>query len=130
MKRVLATLCLASWIPCFSSMPLLAGSPLPAEIFTSTEQMRHHRGLLIVEVRDISSRNPEAGIRVELLQTGQTKQTAEDGRVSFVVPPGEYDVLVYDLSGPGPARRNVDEHAVVRRGRTVIVTVFDCQLCV
>ena len=139
MRRILALLSVAALLQCFSPIPILATQRL----FTtdhenqpgtgprpSRQQVRPRGGVLVVEVDDISTGDPVSGIRVELLQTGQTQTTDSDGRVRFVLPAGEYDVRAYDLSGPGPARRNQDAHATVLPRTTVVVQVFDCQLCV
>src|SRR5262249_15312907 len=96
----------------------------------SSQWTQSRNGTLVVEVLDVSSRNPVPGVRVELLQTGQIQRTDANGRAAFSVPAGEYDVRVFDLSGPGPAQRTEDAHATVRNWRSVVVQVFDCQLCV
>lgn len=87
-------------------------------------------GRLVVQVLEISDHSPVPGIRVELLQTGQSSFTDANGQVLFILPPGDYDARVHDLNGPGPARRTEDVHSTVTPRSTVVVQVFDCGLCV
>src|SRR5262245_42250995 len=87
-------------------------------------------GRLVVQVLDVSDHSPVAGIRVELLQTGRSALTDANGRVQFMLLPGEYDARVYGLNGPGPALRIEDVHATVTSRNTVVVQVFECGMCV
>jgi hypothetical protein len=111
-------------------MLALPGDPLSGTDMRNVRQERHRPGRLVVEVVEILDGSPVANIRVELLQTGQTLLTDANGRVEFRVRPGEYDTRVYDLAGPGPARRTVDTHSSVTLGRPVVVQVFNCSACV
>ena len=73
--------------------------------------------------------NPVAGIRVELVETGESRSTGKDGRVDFAVPPGDYVVRVHDLAGPGPWLHVQEVKAPVRSGDSILIRVFDCLMC-
>jgi hypothetical protein len=46
-----------------------------------------------------------------------------------LLPAGEYDVRVHDLTGPGPAIRIDELHAAVVGGESVLLRVLDCGAC-
>lgn len=129
MKRAALLLFLTALFVPLPTLALQDNRP-PETDMNGLRQERNRPGRLVVEVLEITDRSPVAGIRVELLQTGQTQLTDANGRVQFVVRPGDYDVRVFDLSGPGPARRTVDAHTTVTPGRPVVVQVFNCGVCV
>lgn len=129
MRRTRALFSLAVLILSLSSMPTLGLSALEGNVPTPP-QAKVRPGHLVVEVLEITDGSPVPGLRVELVQTGESRFTDQNGRVVFDVRPGGYDVRVYGLTGPGPASRTDEEHATVGPGRTVVVQVLDCGVCV
>ena len=125
-----ALICLSMLLVCLAPGPMYALREVDPNSPALQTGPRGARGMLVVEVLEIMDRTPVAGIRVELLQTGQSACTDGNGRVRFAVAPGEYDVRIYDLNGPGPSLRFVDEHATVTLGRPVVIQAFDCSACV
>src|SRR5437867_12334484 len=131
MSRARVPFVLAGLVLCLSSMPIQAVNAiaLQGSVQAST-QARVRPGQLVVEVLEITDGSPVAGIRVELVQTGESRLTDEAGRVVFALLPGRYDVRVYGLTGPGPAARVEEAHATVRPGKSTLVQFFNCGICV
>lgn len=69
------------------------------------------------------------GKKVELLDTGETKETDQDGRAEFDVIPGRYTVRVYGINRGGPALLHIDYSVDAKAAETTSVKVFDCLLC-
>ena len=131
MRRTRALFSLTGLILSLSSMPILGLNASALEGNAQTPpQARIRPGQLIVEVLEITDGSPVAGIRVELVQTGESRLTDEAGRVVFALLPGRYDVRVYGLTGPGPAARVEGAHAAVRPGKSTLVQFFNCGICV
>jgi hypothetical protein len=86
-------------------------------------------GFLVVEVLEISDLTPVQGVRVELLPSGRIVRTNADGRATFRLGAGSYDLRVHDLTGPGPAIRVDEVHADVVPRQTVVIQVLDCGSC-
>ena len=127
MKRFLALGPLAALL-LFTTVSSALG-PQESESQGSLQNSRpRFGGRIVVEVVDPGG-GPVAGIVVELLQTGQRITTDATGRAVFMTRPGEYDVRVHDLNGPGPPLPNTDFHVVVGAARTVTVKAVDCPLC-
>jgi hypothetical protein len=66
--------------------------------------------------------------KVELRETGETKETNERGLAEFAVVPGKYTVRVYNINRGGPSYLYYD-FAVEVKANT-IVDVVDCLPCV
>ena len=73
---------------------------------------------------------PSAGIKVELLQTGESKYTDSTGHASFSVTPGKYVLRVYGINRGGPAPRSFDFPVEVMSSDTTDVDVVNCLPCV
>jgi len=86
-------------------------------------------GRVVVEVLEITDLSPVAGVRVELVENGQSMRTDADGRAVFRLRAGVHDLRVHDLHGAGPAIRVDDVQADVVAGQTVVIQVFDCGSC-
>ena len=73
---------------------------------------------------------PVSGIKVDLLQTGETKTTDSSGIAAFEVNPGTYTIRVHDLQGGGPFLHTVDSTIQVMAGQVDTLKYFDCFICV
>jgi hypothetical protein len=85
-------------------------------------------GRIVAIVHD--GTNPVAGVKLQLLETGQIKTTDENGMAIFEVAPGNYTVRAFNINRPGPALQSIDIPVETRSGETSNVEVFDCLACV
>src|SRR5437899_4851904 len=69
---------------------------------------------------------PSAGIKVELVQTGESKLTDSTGHALFSVTPGKYVLRVYGINRGGPATRTFDFPVEVTSADTAHIDVVDC----
>lgn len=70
------------------------------------------------------------GKKVELLDTGEAKETDQHGRAEFKVIPGRYTLRVYGINRGGPALLHIDFDVEARASETSTIRVFDCPPCV
>lgn len=70
------------------------------------------------------------GKKVELLETGEAKETDQRGRAEFKVIPGRYTLRVYGINRGGPGLLNIDLDVEARASETSTIRVFDCPPCV
>ncbi|MGH2568108.1 MAG: hypothetical protein ACRDGA_07185 [Bacteroidota bacterium] len=68
--------------------------------------------------------------KVEILQTGEVKETDEKGLAEFKVLPGNYTVRAYGINRGGPCCAYVDLIVTVNANETKTVDVVDCLPCV
>ncbi len=73
-----------------------------------------------------------SGVKVELVQTGEVKNTNESGVAEFQVGPGSYIIKVYDIHGAGPLGAHTVQIPVEIKNSfdTPVIRVFDCIFCV
>lgn len=93
---------------------------------------------------EVSSPHPNASIvvyvhwgemgvakkKVELRETGETKETNEMGLAEFAVAPGKYTIRVYNINRGGPSYLYYDFAVEVNAGENKILDVVDCLPCV
>ena len=72
---------------------------------------------------------PLEGKKIELVQSGETKTTASDGKVEFTVIAGKYIIRAYDINRGGPSYRILDFEVEVKVGETATVDIVDCLPC-
>ena len=72
---------------------------------------------------------PLEGKKIELVQSGETKTTASDGKVEFTVIAGKYIIRAYDINRGGPVYQSIDFDVVVKIGETATVDIVDCLPC-
>jgi hypothetical protein len=72
---------------------------------------------------------PIPGIKVELVQTGESMLTDGRGLAVFVVQPGSYVIRVYGINRGGPVSLFVDFNVEVKAGESGSVDVVDCIAC-
>jgi hypothetical protein len=72
---------------------------------------------------------PSVGIKVELVQTGETKFTDSTGHAAFSVAPGKYVVRVYGINRGGPALRSFDFTVESMSTDTTAIDVVNCLPC-
>lgn len=68
--------------------------------------------------------------KVELRETGETKETNEMGLAEFVVAPGRYTVRVYNINRGGPSYLYYDFTVEVNANENKVLDVVDCLPCV
>lgn len=68
--------------------------------------------------------------KIELRETGETKETNEMGLAEFAVVPGRYTVRVYNINRGGPSYLYYDFIVEVNAGENKILDVVDCLPCV
>ena len=85
-------------------------------------------GLLTVYVHFNDS--PIAGKKVELIQTGETKRTNDEGKAEFRLLPGDYTIRVYDINRGGPCCAYVDFDVDLKPSESQLIKVYDCVPCV
>ena len=71
-----------------------------------------------------------SGIPIELLGTGETKTTDENGDALFNVPPGHYVVRAYNINRGGPCCGYLDLDATVHTGQVTRLSIATCLPCV
>ena len=70
-----------------------------------------------------------AGKLVEVLGTGQARETDAGGLAQFDLAAGRYRVRTHDVNGPGPTPGYVDSVAFVKAGGTTRLEITDCVPC-
>ena len=68
--------------------------------------------------------------KVEIVQTGEVKETNEKGLAEFDVAAGSYTIRVYNINRGGPSFQYVDFTVEVKSSETKIIDVVDCLACV
>ena len=68
--------------------------------------------------------------KVELIQTGEVKQTDQKGLAEFAVPPGSYVIRVYGINRGGPVSLYVDFNLDLKPSENRTLDVVDCLPCV
>ena len=89
-------------------------------------------GYIVVYVHGgLNGSDPVSGVKVELVQTGEVKNTNENGVAAFKVNPGSYTIRVYGLVSGGPPIPHTVEIPVVVKDSfdTPVIRVFDCLVC-
>jgi hypothetical protein len=76
-----------------------------------------------------SGNQGEAGKKVVLVQTGETRITDANGLAIFLVVPGQYVVRAYDINRGGPSYISIDFKVDVQLGAAARVNIFDCPEC-
>ncbi len=73
-----------------------------------------------------------SGIKIELVETGETKLTDAYGVAVFSVPAGSYTVRAFGINRGGPISENagIDFNVVVQQGKQSTVDIINCLLCV
>ncbi len=72
---------------------------------------------------------PIAGIKILLVETGDTLYTDSAGMASFTVPAGKYTIRAFDINRGGPVLISVDFGVAVKPGETTTVDIADCPPC-
>jgi len=70
------------------------------------------------------------GRTLEIVETGATQTTDENGLAEFDLPPGRYVLRAYGITMPGPGLPYIDQEIEVLPGEDHRVEVFDCLPCV
>jgi len=86
-------------------------------------------GVIAVSVQEVGNYTPINGIRVDVLQTNQTKMTDSTGVAAFEVNPGTYTLRVYNLQLGGPVIRSIDSIVTVMAGQADTVKYLECLAC-
>jgi hypothetical protein len=68
--------------------------------------------------------------KVEVVQTGEVKETNEKGLAEFGLAAGSYTIRVFNINRGGPSYQYVDFNVEVKSSETKIVDVVDCISCV
>ncbi len=89
-------------------------------------------GYIVVYVHGgLNGSDPVSGVKVELVQTGEVKNTNESGVAEFKVSSGSYIIRVYGIQGGGPALGTVQILVQVKESFDYpVIEVFDCLECV
>ena len=72
---------------------------------------------------------PIAGKKVELIRTGETKQTNDEGKAEFRLLPGDYTIRVYDINRGGPCCAYVDFDVDIKPSESQLLKVYYCLPC-
>ncbi len=72
---------------------------------------------------------PVAGIKILLVETGDSVYTDSNGMAAFTVPAGNYTVRAFDINRGGPTLISVDFNVAVKPGETITVDIVDCLPC-
>jgi len=72
---------------------------------------------------------PQAGKKIQLLETNEIKYTDSTGIAQFVVVAGNYTVRAFGINWPGPGFQYVDFDVVVKPTENVTVDIVDCLYC-
>ncbi len=87
-------------------------------------------GRIFVQVLELGSNVPEAGVKIQVLETGEIKTTDSNGVSTFVVIAGTYTVRVFGLNHGGPIRLYEDIPVNITPNGRKVLTLFDCIFCV
>ena len=71
-----------------------------------------------------------SGIKVLLVQSGDSTTTGPNGFATFSVAPGHYTVRAFGINRGGPAYKSIDFDVTALAGEIVFVDIFDCLPCV
>ncbi len=67
--------------------------------------------------------------KVEVVQTGEVKETNEKGLAEFELAAGSYTIRVYNINRGGPSFEYVDFNVEIKSAETKVVDVVDCLPC-
>ena len=68
--------------------------------------------------------------KVEVVQTGEVKETNEKGLAEFELAAGSYTIRVFNINRGGPSFQYVDFNVEIKSAETKVVDVVDCLPCV
>ena len=68
--------------------------------------------------------------KIEILETGESLETNDEGLAEFKIKPGNYTVCAYGINRGGPCCAYIDEHVTVKANETRKLEFIDCLLCV
>ncbi len=72
---------------------------------------------------------PVSGVKIVLVETGDTLRTDASGLAIFSVVAGRHIVRALGIQGPGPVLQTLDYDVNAQPGATIRIDIFDCLGC-